>query len=201
LSGGREAFMRDAAGCFHLDLAPLLSQWAAAWKLHGLEGRLHISFSTRMTRSLGRCHPERRAIRLASWLREAPAALFVEVLCHEAAHVAAFELHGRGCRPHGAEWKTLMRAAGFEPRVRVPVELLPESVLRRNAARSRRSGALAGVRAAANGRVLASEPAARGRAGARTIAEREVGSWLRHPLARLLLHARAARFGPAVGGE
>lgn len=137
--------MRDTARCIPFDVAPLLVPWAAVWQRPGLEERLHISFSTRMTRSLGRCHPERRTIRLASWLREAPVALFAEVLCHEAAHVAAFELHGRSCRPHGAEWKALMRAAGFEPRVRVPAELLPESVRIRTPARSRRSTGLARV--------------------------------------------------------
>ena len=42
----------------------------------------------------------------------------VEVLCHELAHVAAYELHGRRHRPHGPEWAALMQAAGFEPRAR-----------------------------------------------------------------------------------
>jgi len=35
-------------------------------------------------------------------------------------------LHGRDCRPHGPEWKALMRQAGFEPRVRIPAEQLVE---------------------------------------------------------------------------
>ena len=48
-------------------------------------------------------------------LLKAPTSLRVEVLCHELAHVAAYELHGRRCRPHGPEWAALMRAAGFEP--------------------------------------------------------------------------------------
>ena len=42
-----------------------------------------------MTRSLGRCYPERRLIRLALSLNDAPRALFEEVLCHELAHLAA----------------------------------------------------------------------------------------------------------------
>jgi predicted SprT family Zn-dependent metalloprotease len=79
-----------------------------------------------MTRSLGRCQPEQKRIRLASWLREAPGELLAEVLCHEAAHVAVHELHGRGCRPHGSEWKSLMRAAGYDARTRIPEDALPQ---------------------------------------------------------------------------
>ncbi len=37
------------------------------------------------------------------------------VLCHEAAHIAAYHLYGRNARPHGAEWAALVRAAGFSP--------------------------------------------------------------------------------------
>jgi SprT protein len=39
-----------------------------------------------------------------------------EVLCHEAAHVAAYELYGAKARPHGSEWAALVTAAGFRPR-------------------------------------------------------------------------------------
>ena len=113
--------MQDAAP----HLLATVPGWAEAWGVPGLESRLCVRFSTRMSRSLGRCHPERKLIRLASWLREAPYALLTEVLCHEAAHVAVYELHGRDCRPHGSEWKTLMRAAGYPARTRIPEDLLP----------------------------------------------------------------------------
>jgi len=106
-------------------LLAAVPNWAEAWGVPGLESRLAISFSTRMSRSLGRCHPERKLIRLAGWLREAPDALLAEVLCHEVAHVAVHELHGRDCRPHGKEWKALMRSAGFQPRTRIPEDQLP----------------------------------------------------------------------------
>jgi predicted SprT family Zn-dependent metalloprotease len=63
--------------------------------------------------------------------------LITEVACHEVAHVAARELHGDGCRPHGPEWCKLVRAAGFQPSLRVAVagpepktrKSPPESVL------------------------------------------------------------------------
>jgi predicted SprT family Zn-dependent metalloprotease len=47
------------------------------------------------------------------------------VLCHELAHLAARERHGDRIRPHGPEWKALMRAAGYEPKTRLP---LPKSL-------------------------------------------------------------------------
>ena len=53
-------------------------------------------------------------------IQSAPDGLLQEVLCHEMAHLAARELHGRNVRPHGPEWKALMTSAGFEPRTRLP---------------------------------------------------------------------------------
>ncbi len=79
---------------------------------------LSVSFSERMHRSLGRCVPRTGAVRLNARLLGDNPELLEEVLCHELAHIAAFQLHGSKVRPHGSEWGSLMRAAGFEPRVR-----------------------------------------------------------------------------------
>ncbi|MBK1644746.1 hypothetical protein CKO25_08810 [Thiocapsa imhoffii] len=38
-----------------------------------------------------------------------------ETVPHEVAHVAAFHCHGFGIRPHGAEWRHIMRHFGVEP--------------------------------------------------------------------------------------
>ena len=95
-------------------------RWLHLWSTPDLATRTTIEWSPRLTRSLGRCYPERRLIRLAAFLEESENALLEEVLCHELAHLAARELHGRHIRPHGSEWKALMRAAGFEPKTRLP---------------------------------------------------------------------------------
>lgn len=95
-----------------------LARWASLWRLPGLEHRVSISFSPRMRRCLGRCMPQQGIIRLNPRLVRDPPML-LEVVCHELAHAAVFELYGRKVRPHGVEWAALMRAAGFEPRVRV----------------------------------------------------------------------------------
>jgi SprT protein len=97
-----------------------IRRWLDLWNISDLGARTTIEYSTRLTRSLGRCYPERRIIRLASFLDESDNSLIEEVLCHELAHIAARELHRGRIRPHGREWKALMRAAGFEPRTRLP---------------------------------------------------------------------------------
>ena len=81
---------------------------------------MSVSFSPRMQRSLGRCAPEFGRIGLHSALRTAPRQQLEEVLCHEAAHVAAFVLYGRSVRPHGPEWEELVSQAGFTPAIRAP---------------------------------------------------------------------------------
>ena len=102
-------------------LAHALERWANLWKLPNLPSRSSIEWSSRLTRSLGCCYPHRGKVRLAARLQSADLELLEEVLCHEMAHLAAHELHGQRIRPHGTEWKTLIKAAGYEPKTRLPV--------------------------------------------------------------------------------
>jgi len=101
--------------------APVLLRCATTWGEPALPGRLTLAISRRMRRSLGRCYAQRRLVRIAHVVLELPPPLQEEIVCHEAAHVVAFERHGRGQPSHGAGWKELMRAAGFAPRVRIQV--------------------------------------------------------------------------------
>jgi SprT protein len=77
-----------------------------------------------MRTSLGLCAPKRRELRIARFVVDGPRDLLLEVLCHEAAHAAVYEIHGRRVRPHGREWRGLMKAAGYEPRARLPAGAL-----------------------------------------------------------------------------
>jgi SprT protein len=122
------------ASAFDPDAAAQLAAWAALWGLPGLERRVTIRFSHRLTASLGRATPARRSIRLAASLAAGPPGFFAEVLCHELAHIAAWEIHGDGIRPHGQEWKELVRRAGYRPTTRLtppPGLLLPKPRRRR----------------------------------------------------------------------
>lgn len=107
------------------DLLCALGDWCRLWNVEGLESRLQVVWSSRFRRSLGRFSVASSQIRLAAFLLEGPETLVKEVLCHEAAHAAVFELHGRASTPHGPEWRRLMQVAGYEPRARFPEHLLP----------------------------------------------------------------------------
>lgn len=98
-----------------------LDRWLDRWGTPSLASTLRVEFSPRLRRSFGRCYLEQRVIRLAVSLGDTQSWLLDEILCHEAAHAAVHELHGNRAAPHGEEWEELMRMAGFEPRVRIPV--------------------------------------------------------------------------------
>ena len=105
-----------------------LADWARAWSVPELPHRVRIVFSARLQSSLARCAPRAGLIRLNPGLAEADAAELREVVCHEAAHVATWLLHGRRARAHGNEWKAMMRLAGYEARVRWADDTVPAPV-------------------------------------------------------------------------
>lgn len=111
-----------------------LATWAATWGVPDLSSRVQIQFSPRIRSALGRCAPHTGAIRLNPGLLEAPPEALREVVCHEAAHAAVRLIHGRHVRPHGREWKDLMRRAGYAPRVRWAEADLPDAVRERGRA-------------------------------------------------------------------
>jgi predicted SprT family Zn-dependent metalloprotease len=113
--------MTSARGrSLEISIHSLLLDCGIRWGLPGFEKTLRVEWSRRFCRSLGRVHLERRVVRVSAELEVAPLTLLLEVLCHEAAHLAVRDLHRRRCQPHGPEWVALIRAAGFEPRRRIP---------------------------------------------------------------------------------
>lgn len=95
----------------------LIRRWMRRWGTPGLAEHVVCQWSPRLRRSLGRAYPQRKLIRLSILLQEPPyRSAFEEVLCHEAAHIAAYELHGNLGVNHGPVWKELMCRAGHEPR-------------------------------------------------------------------------------------
>lgn len=102
----------------------LLQGWCDLWGVGHLASEITVEISSRMTRSLGRCYPDRKLIRIAKFVLEEPEELFHEVLCHEVGHVAAYHLYGKTIRPHGREWQALMRQAGYPTSARYKGEAL-----------------------------------------------------------------------------
>ena len=107
-----------------IDIQGLLQGWCDLWGVSDLAPEISVELSSRMTRSLGRCYPDRKLIRIARFVQKESEDLFQEVLCHEAAHVVAYHLHGKSIRAHGREWKALIQKAGYPPSARYKGALL-----------------------------------------------------------------------------
>lgn len=93
------------------DFSALIRPWAAKWGLPGLELGIRVRFHPQLQGALGRCQPEKGSISLHVALRNASASDLATVLCHEAAHIAAYHLHGRRINGHQSEWRELVIAA------------------------------------------------------------------------------------------
>lgn len=121
-------------------VAAAIAQWEQLWGLPDFARTLTVTFSPRLRRALGRSTPSNGRITLHPALREGPTGRLLEVLCHEAAHVAAArraqEAGARRPVAHGIEWAELVRAAGYIPAVRAPLPPSTETV-RRGTTRAR----------------------------------------------------------------
>lgn len=98
-------------------LRSAISCWARSWGVESLEERVSVVFSSRIVKSLGRCNLQSKTIRLNPNLKGCRSRILLEVLCHEAAHIAVHEKYGPGSTPHGEEWRRYVRQVGFVPRV------------------------------------------------------------------------------------
>ena len=96
------------------DLKAVTDRLSALWSTTDLFARVSIVFSNRLSRSLGRADVAQRRVTLAAYLR-VPGAPLEEVLCHELAHIVAFERVGKTERVHGQTWQRLVAIAGFAP--------------------------------------------------------------------------------------
>lgn len=112
----------------HPKIDAWLEEWASVWSLPDLAQHARFETSGRLRTSLGRCQPQSGRIRIHPALLDEPEAMLREVLCHEAAHIAVHLRHGRDVRPHGWEWRECMREAGYQPRARIHVDGLSESM-------------------------------------------------------------------------
>ena len=98
--------------------------WSEIWKHPGLEDTISIVVSKRLYRSLARVQLHKRIIRLSYPVSLSNELALREILCHEVAHIVAFDRNGPKISPHGEQWAELMRAAGYEARVRInPVDI------------------------------------------------------------------------------
>ena len=78
--------------------------------------RLQIAVNPRLKSTLARWRPPSNVLEISSTARSRSSRALREIIAHEAAHVLVWERFGHLAQPHGPEWATLMRSAGFEPR-------------------------------------------------------------------------------------
>ena len=110
--------MLKLAEAFPAEISNRAFDWFSAWGCPQLHKQTTVRFSRRMYRSIGRCYPERRLLSLNESLREMRDVEILDVLCHELAHIVAYEFFGRHIKPHGKEWRALVGAVGFVPRTK-----------------------------------------------------------------------------------
>ena len=79
-------------------------------------GRLPKIVWTNYPASAGKAYFRENEIRLSRVVLTTHPRVYDTVL-HEYAHLVVYQQFGRSSRPHGAEWKAVMRALGLEPRV------------------------------------------------------------------------------------
>lgn len=114
-----------------VDFAETVGRLGEMWGVGSLGRLATVKVSSRQKTGLGRCYPKRGLITLNRILfEEANRELLLEVVCHEAAHLAVHHLHKRRLKPHGCEWKALMAAAGYKPRATIPADMVSNLPLR-----------------------------------------------------------------------
>lgn len=111
--------------------ARLLRRWEKLWEVPGLASKASVTANPRLRSTLGRFISAKRRIELHPKLYRSETNLLPEVLCHEAAHLAVSIRESGRVPPHGKHWASLMRAAGFEPKVRPSRTCLPRRGVRR----------------------------------------------------------------------
>ena len=107
------------AGSTERQIERWLSLWEKRWHLPWLRQKVKLRFSARLHKSWARARVTTGHITVSVELLEHES-LLEEVLCHEAAHVAAYSLIGANEPPHGPTWRSLVILAGHEPLRRLP---------------------------------------------------------------------------------
>ena len=103
-----------------------ISRWGEVWGVADLPERITITLSTRLKKTLGRVRPMSGVVTLNAKLASVQRSVFLEVLCHEVAHVVAYILHGSQAKPRGPEWRALVSAVGYKPSTSMNARWLPD---------------------------------------------------------------------------
>jgi len=103
------------------EIESIVSRLCKLWSIESIEDQITIEYSPRVTHSLGRTQPLKKVVRLNPEVSTSLSKHLEEILCHELAHIATVHKYGESPLPHGQEWQSLVRQAGFEPIIRMHV--------------------------------------------------------------------------------
>jgi len=82
-----------------------------------LAGLISVSFNSRCKKRLGLAKLQQRQIEIGCYLYlQVSESEQQDTIIHETCHLVAHEIYGNKIRPHGDEWKSLMRKAGGTPK-------------------------------------------------------------------------------------
>lgn len=113
-------------------LSRLAARCLSAWRMDSLIPRVRIVYNPRLSTTLGRACLENRRVELNPRLLGEHPDQLLPTLAHELAHLVVYERYGKSARPHGTEFRRLLRA------LKLPDEAkhhLPVDHLRRNRAK------------------------------------------------------------------
>jgi predicted SprT family Zn-dependent metalloprotease len=112
----------------------LLNRLSKKWKLPNLYwSDLQLEWSPRLKKSLGIAYPGKRLARFNCLLKlDEYSYLLDEVVCHELAHLVAYDHEKKYLANHNSVWKELMTEAGFEPRLGLSIDDLRPVSMKQN---------------------------------------------------------------------
>lgn len=93
-----------------------------------------VQVSSRLRVSLARCYPESSEIRVHQRLPLESTNFVREVLVHELAHLAVYEMYGASVNPHGPEWRDHVCVLGVVPKVKLAFSSMAAPTARRSPA-------------------------------------------------------------------
>lgn len=88
--------------------------WIRQWRVPNLLEQISVRRNNKLRTTVARWREKMKCLELGpQFFRMAKHQ--DEILCHELAHAAALQIHGRGILSHGPEWHALITAVGYSP--------------------------------------------------------------------------------------
>lgn len=107
------------------------SGWVCQWRVRTLLRQISVRHNKLLRTTVARWLEKEKTLELGQqFFRLAMSQ--DEILCHELAHAASIQIHGRRITPHGSEFHALLAAAGFSPRSALKISKLSSQFPRGN---------------------------------------------------------------------